>query len=436
MVAMADLFEKRFWRERKARKQAEQLLETKSLELYHTNQALQDAAQDLEQTVHHRTQELEKEKNRALALSQAKSDFVAMMSHEIRTPINGITGALSLLESELTSSESKRLLAMAEYSANTLLHVINDILDFSKIESGQLQIEDTVFNLHDICEQAFKAVLAGKVATAVQIKFVWDDSIHAIQRGDPHRITQNLNNYLSNAKKFTQAGTITLEVKQQDEQLFFYVTDTGLGISPQGQQRLFKDFSQVDASTTRNFGGTGLGLVITKKLTALMGGSVGVNSELNQGSCFYFTLPNRPAQSSQETTTQPSFNELKTEGIEILLVDDNEVNRQIGQKILQKLGHTVLLAQNGEEALAVVKAKAPQTQFDLVLMDCQMPVMDGYEASKHLKQKHPNLPIIALTANTSEEDRHKAQQAGMDDFISKPFKIADIQQTIQRIKTA
>lgn len=426
-------FEKRFLRERKARKEAEQILEKKSFELYESNQALQSLTEILELKVAERTKEAEQEKNRAIALSKAKSEFVATMSHEIRTPINGIIGALKLLESEVRTDECHRLLDIADHSANVLLHIINDILDFSKIEAGQMEVENIAYNLKELCENALLSFNDRAQKKNIKLNLDWSAAITAWQKGDPYRITQVLNNYLSNAVKFTENGSITLQAQLQDDFIVLSVIDSGIGIPKDGLDKLFIDFSQVDASTTRQFGGTGLGLVITKKLTEIMGGEVGVNSTEGRGSHFWAKLPNTPTQAQEVDSHQNnSFDDLPKKSSRILLVDDNMVNRQIGQKILEKLGHQVEVAENGVEAVGVfelgIKAKEPI--FDLVLMDCQMPEMDGFQATTAIRAMNISVPIIALTANTSDEDKRKAIDCGMDDFLSKPFKIDDIQRVI------
>lgn len=428
----ANPFEKRFLRERQARKQAEQILEQKSLELYESNIALQELAEGLEQQVIERTAEAEKEKNRALALSKAKSEFVATMSHEIRTPINGIIGALNLLESEVLSNECQKLLGIADHSANVLLHIINDILDFSKIEAGQMDLENIPFDLYQACQNAIMPFKEMCVQKGIQLNFDWNSAIPHGQIGDAYRLTQILNNYLSNAVKFTKKGAITLKADLQNNQIKISVFDSGIGISKEGLSKLFVDFSQVDASTTRQFGGTGLGLVISMKIAQMMQGKVGVESKPGKGSEFWFSLPNRPTSEVASQTNKPILEDLKAHSSYILLVDDNLVNRQIGQKILQKLGHKVDLAENGVEALYLLKQNqsCARVHYDLILMDCQMPEMDGFQATRAIRDLHIEIPIIALTANTSNEDKQTAFDSGMNDFLSKPFKIDEIQNII------
>jgi signal transduction histidine kinase/ActR/RegA family two-component response regulator len=428
----SNVFERRLQRERQARKQAEQLLETKSLELYASNLALQKMATDLEQKVIERTAEVEQEKNRALALSKAKSEFVATMSHEIRTPINGIIGALNLLESEVASEECFRLLGIAQQSAGILLHVINDILDFSKIEAGQMRLEQVAFDLKQHCQTILATFKENCTRKQLALDLQWDETTPQWIQGDPYRLTQVLNNYLSNAIKFTEQGRVILRIKQQDNAVRFEVEDSGPGISAENQKKLFIDFSQVDASTTRQFGGTGLGLVISKKLIEMMHGQVGVESTLGQGSVFWAEIPYLPAESAAAKPIEKRpIEHLKAQSSRILVVEDNLINRRIAEKTLEKLGHSVTLLENGREAVELFSHN-PQAgeAFDLIFMDCFMPEMDGFAAAQQLRKLGVTLPIIALTATTAEEDREKAKQCGMDGFLHKPFQVEEIQTAI------
>lgn len=434
------LYERRFNREKEARKAAEKLLETKSQELYLSNQELRKLTQELELRIEERTQELIEERNHAIELSQAKSEFVATMSHEIRTPINGIIGVLKLLEAdESIHSDAHSLVKIAQHSSTTLLRVINDILDFSKLDAGKMQIENLEFDLRDTMHQILHPFQAQLTQKALKLTFHCNPKIHPYVLGDPFRLTQVINNFLSNALKFTDSGEIKLNVSLQhiSEASFlrFEVSDTGIGIPIDKQKRLFHDFSQVEASTSRKFGGSGLGLVISQKIIELMGGEVGFKSEPGKGSCFYAQIPYRPVNLCDQTVNTPtSNNELVTSeySVKILLVDDNQVNLLIGEKILQKLGHHVDCAKDGFEAIN----KASEKAFDVIFMDIQMPELDGYETTKILRQEKIQTPIIALTANTSETDRNAALNAGMDGFLSKPFEISQIKQTLANFAPA
>lgn len=427
--------ERRFKRERMARKEAEKLLEDRSLALYESNVELTKLATSLESKVQERTEELEAERNRALELSKAKSEFVATMSHEIRTPINGIIGALNLLEDEHPNEESQKLLEIAKHSSSVLLHIINDILDFSKIEAGQMQIETISFNLFDKVNAIVDSFREKIHSDSVSLSLNWDENVQHQVMGDPHRLTQVLNNYLSNAVKFTHQGSICLDVIREENTLRFSVTDTGVGVPADKLNRLFKDFSQVDASTTRKFGGTGLGLVITKRITEMMHGHTTVTSEEGKGSCFSAILPYQPCTQTQlknESPDRPLFDTENTQSAYILLVDDNQINREIGQKILTHLGHQVDLADSGKASLKrLMSAQASDQMYDLILMDCQMPDMNGYQTTEIIRQQLKHIPIIALTANTADEDKQMAYDSGMNDFLSKPFAPNEIQSVIQ-----
>ncbi|BBP45419.1 hypothetical protein THMIRHAS_07920 [Thiosulfatimonas sediminis] len=445
--------ERRFEREKRARKEAERLLESKSLELYQSNQSLQALSQSLEKQVIKRTKELEAEKNNAIYLSQIKSKFVATMSHEIRTPLNGIISVLDLLKVD-NGDDKTQLLSIAQHSSKTLLNIINDILDFSKIEAGQMRIETITFDLRKLLHQIHLSFMRRAHLKNIEINLHIDKEVPQYVHSDPTRITQILNNYLSNGIKFTEFGSVQLNVMQQAQWINFSVCDSGVGIPQEKLDLLFKDFSQVDTSTTRKYGGTGLGLVITKRIVEIMNGKVHVSSKLGSGSCFSAILPLQSAdyfegdEYDYSRTTQvlnEHFNDalnLQEEGHSevlksdkakskghILLVDDNAVNRLVGEKTLHALEFEVTLSPSGFDAIDKLSV---MHDYDLVLMDCQMPEMSGYDATRILRSKNLHLPILALTANSSEEDRSMAFQAGMDDFICKPFSIDTIKSILQK----
>jgi len=423
------LYERRFLREKNARKSAEKLLENKSLELHSRNVELEKLAAELEARVQARTEELEAEKNHALELSHAKSDFVATMSHEIRTPINGIIGILKLLEEDLAdNSEQFNLVNIAQHSSQTLLHIINDILDFSKIESGKLRLENIPFNLRETLTKLIYPFEKLAYEKKIELIFKLDSQIKTQVIGDPFRLTQVLNNFLSNAFKFTEQGKIELNIQLQQDWLVFCVTDTGIGIPEDKQSRLFKDFSQVDTSTSRKYGGTGLGLVITQRIIELMGGEVGFESQEGMGSRFFMQIPYRPVENKKLHNSEHSpenSHHQTNKPLRLLLVDDNQVNRLVGQKLLSRLGHHVDCAEDGFSAIDIMKSQ--NTFYDLIFMDIQMPDLNGYETTQILRKENIQIPIIALTANTSNEDRQMAKESGMDDFLSKPFQLKDIE---------
>lgn len=365
--------------------------------------------------------------------NQLKSQFLANMSHELRTPMNGIIGMTHLILQTDLSEQQKNYIDKVKYSAEHMSLVINDILDFSKIESGKLDIEEEIFNLNDVLRNVIDVV--GMAASDKDIEFsvVRDPTIPKFLRGDAIRIGQILINLLSNAVKFSEPkGLVRIRIQLLGDlgdklELEFSVEDEGIGIPRDQQPKLFRAFTQVDASTTRQYGGTGLGLVISKRLVEMMGGKIWFKSQIKSGSTFYFTLKLTPAADEQEDSgRRVSPNQHMAPGAidslknrRVLLVEDNEINMELCLDLLERFGLQVTTAEHGEQALEWLS----KDQFDLVLMDCQMPVMNGYEATQRLRQ-NPNLqslPVIALTANAMQGDREKALNAGMNDLISKPI---------------
>ena len=384
--------------------------------------------------------ELQKAKQAAEAASKTKSEFLANMSHEIRTPMNGILGTLQLLQgSELTESQIEYV-GIAYNSGEALLSLLNDILDFSKIEAGKLKLEYTPFNLQKLIKELTILQKQRAEERKVQLLIDTDPDIPKIIKGDSVRIRQILANLMTNAIKFTEQGTVTiksrvLEKTQKSVRLRLEVNDTGIGITEEAQRKLFNSFTQADGSTTRKYGGTGLGLAIVRQLVTLMRGRLGVKSEENKGSCFWteitFEIPSEiEIKNPQETKIQEVIN---LQG-KALVVEDNPVNQIIAKKMLEKVGMTYELVNNGEEAIN--RLKSPH-DFDLVLMDCQMPVMDGYAATKKLRDLEKNndlsrLPVIAMTANAMDGDKAKCLAAGMDDYVSKPVNQKALKETLAK----
>jgi len=383
--------------------------------------------------------ELHKAKEVAEAASKTKSEFLANMSHEIRTPMNGVLGTLQLLQgTELTESQ-KQFVSIAYNSGESLLALLNDILDFSKIEAGKLELEIIPFNLHELSNEL--SILLKAKADEREVKLTTDINIEIpkIIKGDPVRIRQILVNLMTNAIKFTEKGTVTikanvLEKTQKIVRIRLEVNDTGIGIEENSQRKLFNSFTQADGSTTRKYGGTGLGLAIVRQLVTMMRGRLGVESEVGKGSCFWaeITFEISDAIIEKQQATAIEVNEV-LEG-KVLLVEDNPVNQIIATKMLEKVGLQLEVAKNGEEAVNRIKQ---QHNFDLILMDCQMPIMDGYEATKVLREmeeqnKATRLPIIAMTANAMEGDKGKCLDAGMDDYISKPVNQQALKETIAK----
>ena len=362
---------RRIERERLGRKEAERLLEEKSLALYKSNQVLQALADELEQKVLQRTQELQIALEKAESATKAKSEFLAMMSHEIRTPMNGIMGMSQLLEMTAQSNEQKEYLSAIRSSGDALLLLINDILDFSKIEAGKLDLESRPFHLHKELESIFKLYRPLVEKNQLQFFCTINPRLPAYVQGDSLRLRQILSNLISNAIKFTQQGSISVTIDYEalvvgEITLRVNVQDTGIGIPQNRIDRLFLAFSQVDSSTTRQFGGTGLCLVISERLAQAMGGGVSVQSVLNQGSCFSFTIRLHTLSEIISDIPKPSEHTESTHTHQqqphILVVDDSHINRRVALRLLEKLGIQAEIATTGREAIEKVK----QQHFDII----------------------------------------------------------------------
>ena len=376
-------------------------------------------------------EELKFAKQNAERANRTKSEFLAMMSHEVRTPLNGVVGMVNLLLATELNKNQKEFAEMAKMSAETLISLIQDILDFAKIEAGRLRIESEPFDLGELFEGL--RYMVQSMTSHKDIELVFDDplavGVPVALDGDSGRVRQVIMNLLGNAVKFTNNGRIALRVREERRQgqhvtLRFEVEDTGIGISPEDISRLFEPFSQADSSTTRKHEGTGLGLAICKEIVRLMQGEIGVESIEGKGSTFWFTIVVRVQSSTKPRVVEESEGpstaaEAPNRGLRVLVAEDNLVNQKVAINQLENLGFDAVAVENGREALE----KLRNDVFDIVLMDIHMPVMDGFEATRQIRQESSlkDIRVVAMTANALHGDREKCLNAGMDGYVSKPI---------------
>jgi len=370
--------------------------------------------------------ELLKAKLHAETLARTKQEFLANLSHEIRTPMNAIVGIVQLLADSELNSEQREYLKSIDFASDNLLNIINDVLDLSKLEAGQVVYERIPFNVKEVVTRTADIFRPKAEDNGLRLEVSHGPGIPASVTGDPTRLNQILANLISNAIKFTDSGTVKVDTRLMKETgsgvvLEFTVSDTGIGIAPEKQQKIFESFGQADSDTTRKYGGTGLGLTIIKRLTEDMDGRVGLKSVLGEGSVFTVTLPFTLEEATDEQKEQrerPTADLARLSGMRGLIAEDNELNRMVATRFLEAAGIVVQCAVNGLEAVQM----AAEKDYDFILMDIQMPELDGYGAARRIRESGNSVPIIAMTAHAFSGEREKCLAAGMDSYLTKPVR--------------
>ena len=432
-------------RERQARRVAEKLLEERSLELYQSNEALRKASSELAGEVERQTHQLRIALEQAGAATRAKDEFLANLSHEVRTPLSAIMGLAGLLQKTPLNEEQQNYLQLMQTSSFALLELLNDVLDFSKIEAGKLSLESVAFSLVQWADETVTPHSLQAQTKGLKVHLDIDPALPDRITSDPGRLRQVLVNLLSNAVKFTKAGTIHVKLMRlparttdAPEAVNFgvKVRDSGIGMSAEQQERIFDAFTQADTSTTRRYGGTGLGLAICQRIVKAMGGKLSVVSIAGQGSEFRFFVPVRKAAQVDRAMTIPGdFGQDHWRGLRVLVAEDQVINQLLIRKLLEGTGCQLQMVSDGQQAVE----QSQQQAFDLILMDLQMPTMDGMSATSKIRKQDADrnryTPVIALTAHALPGDQERCSAAGMDGYVSKPVSMEALNICVRDVLT-